>query len=707
MATAKKSPTPSGDKGTSPKKPSQKLKGKGKAVQVKVPKFNLRKALRGPLFWIVLALVIVSIFGRISGNGQSFAKVDTSVILDEIAKDKVDSALLIDKDQKIQIILKSGEFVKGSSKLEASYVTGQEPSLIQALATNPPPKAWDVKVPTQSALATVLYTFGPFLLFGFLLLLFMGNAQGGKKVFNFGKSKAKLQNSETPTTTFENVAGADEAVAELREIKDFLADPKKYQAIGAKIPKGVLLYGPPGTGKTLLARAVAGEAKVPFYSISGSEFVEMFVGVGASRVRDLFAQAKAHSPAIIFIDEIDAVGRQRGAGMGGGHDEREQTLNQLLVEMDGFEGNGEVILIAATNRPDVLDPALLRPGRFDRQIPVDRPDLKGRQAILEVHAKNKPLAKSVELNDFAKRTPGFTGADLANVLNEAALLTARENAKVITTAALDEAIDRVMAGPQRTTRLMTEEERRITAYHEGGHALVAAALPHTDPVHKITIMPRGRALGYTMILPDEDRYATTRNQMLDQLAYSLGGRAAEELIFHDPTTGASNDIEKATNLARAMVTQYGMTERIGAIKLGVSDSEPFLGRTYGHQRDYSEEVAGIVDEEIHNLIANAHQEAFDILVSNREILDRLVVVLLEKETLLKDEIAAIFQDIKRNQNRPAWTGSATRLPSSKPPVALLPAAPTTPVSINVDEVAEEKPAAKKVAKRAPKKSADK
>jgi cell division protease FtsH len=405
----------------------------------------------------------------------------------------------------------------------------------------------------------------------------------------------------------------------------------------------------------------------------------MFVGVGASRVRDLFAQAKTNAPAIIFIDEIDAVGRQRGAGLGGGHDEREQTLNQLLVEMDGFEANGQVILIAATNRPDVLDPALLRPGRFDRQIPVDRPDLKGRTAILEVHAKNKPVAKSVKLEDFAKRTPGFTGADLANVLNEAALLTARQNAKVITTGALDEAIDRVMAGPQRTTRLMTEEERRITAYHEGGHALVAHALPHTDPVHKITIMPRGRALGYTMILPDEDRYATTRNQMLDQLAYSLGGRAAEELIFHDPTTGASNDIEKATNLARAMVTQYGMTERIGAIKLGVSEGEPFLGRNYGHQRDYSEEIAAIVDGEIRNLIENAHQEAYEILVANRDILDDLVEVLLEKETLLKDEIESIFKKVRLVSRRQAWTGSDSRKPSTQPPVALSPAKPQAPI----------------------------
>jgi cell division protease FtsH len=537
-----------------------------------------------------------------------------------------------------------------------------------------------VKVPTTSFLASLFFSFAPILVIGFLILLFMGNAQGGNRIFSFGRSKAKMQNKENPQNTFIDVAGADEAVAELREIKDFLADPKKYQDIGAKIPKGVLLYGPPGTGKTLLARAVAGEANVPFYSISGSEFVEMFVGVGASRVRDLFTQAKENAPAIIFVDEIDAVGRQRGAGLGGGHDEREQTLNQLLVEMDGFEANGQVILIAATNRPDVLDPALLRPGRFDRQIPVDRPDLKGRTAILEVHAKGKPIAKSVDLSSFAKRTPGFTGADLANVLNEAALLTARENAKVITTAALDEAIDRVMAGPQRTTRLMTEEERRITAYHEGGHALVAHALPHTNPVHKITIMPRGRALGYTMVLPDEDRYATTRNQMLDQLAYSLGGRAAEELIFHDPTTGASNDIEKATNLARAMVTQYGMTEKIGAIKLGTSDSEPFLGRDYGHQRDYSENVAGIVDSEIHNLIENAHQEAFDILVANRDILDALVIELLERETLLKDDIEKIFKRVKKVKPRPAWTGSPGRTPSDKPPVNLSPAKPQKPVA---------------------------
>jgi cell division protease FtsH len=415
----------------------------------------------------------------------------------------------------------------------------------------------------------------------------------------------------------------------------------------------------------------------------------MFVGVGASRVRDLFTQAKANAPAIVFVDEIDAVGRQRGAGMGGGHDEREQTLNQLLVEMDGFEGDSQVILIAATNRPDVLDPALLRPGRFDRQIPVDRPDLKGREDILKVHAKNKPISSEVDLKGFARRTPGFTGADLANVLNEAALLTAREGEKVILDRHLDEAIDRVMAGPQRKSRLMSEEERRVTAYHEAGHALVARVLPHTDPVHKITIMPRGRALGYTMILPDDDKYSTTRNQLLDQLAYSLGGRAAEELIFHDPSTGASNDIEKATALARAMVTQYGMTEAIGAIKLGSDSSAPFMGRDYGHTRDYSESIAAVIDNEIRSLIETAHQEAFDILVANRLILDQMVLELLERETLNKEEIEVIFAHVASWPRRPAWTGSIHRIPSTQAPVAI----PTKKV---VEEVA---PAAKKPARK--------
>jgi len=584
------------------------------------PQTRAQKLLRGPLFWIIVAIIGVTIFGQISSASNRYTEIKTSQAIAAISQSEVESAVLIDKSQKIRLILSNGVTIKGATKVEASYIARQEPTLIDELTANPPAKGWTVDVPKTSVLTTILFSFGPILIIGLLFFLLMSQAQGGNRVFSFGKSRAKLQDNDVPQNTFDDVAGADEAIAELEEIKDFLADPAKYALLGAKIPKGVLLYGPPGTGKTLLARAVAGEAKVPFYSISGSDFVEMFVGVGAARVRDLFNQAKANAPAIVFVDEIDAVGRQRGAGMGGGHDEREQTLNQLLVEMDGFEANGQVILIAATNRPDVLDPALLRPGR------------------------------------------------LANVLNEAALLSAREGQKAIGNTQIDEAIDRVMAGPQRKSRLMSEEERRVTAYHEAGHALVAHALPHTDPVHKITIMPRGRALGYTMVLPDEDRYSTTRNQLLDQLAYSLGGRAAEELIFHDPSTGASNDIEKATALARAMVTQYGMTEAIGAIKLGTDASEPFMGRDYGHQRDYSENVAAIVDGEIRKLIETAHQEAYDILEANRTILDEMVIKLLEIETLNKEEIAQIFTKVRSWPNRPAWTGSETRTPSSTPPV---------------------------------------
>jgi cell division protease FtsH len=649
-----------------PKKPMKKSFSSKNAPKKPVTKSG--KIFRGPLFWIVAAIFAVTVFGQISAAGNRYTQIETSQAIDAITKSQVLSAELVDKEQKIRLILTSGNTIKGATKVESFYVARQEPTLVDALTANPPSKGWNVKVPSQSLLVSFLFSILPFLLIGFLFFWMMGQAQGGNKVFQFGKSRAKLQDNDVPKTTFKDVAGADEALAELDEIKDFLAKPEKYAPLGAKIPKGVLLFGPPGTGKTLLARAVAGEAGVPFYSISGSDFVEMFVGVGAARVRDLFNQAKANAPAIVFIDEIDAVGRQRGAGMGGGHDEREQTLNQLLVEMDGFEENSKVILIAATNRPDVLDPALLRPGRFDRQIAVDRPDLKGREAILQVHAKGKPLSDEVKLVDYARRTPGFTGADLANVLNEAALLSARENKAVIGNLELDEAIDRVMAGPQRKSRLMNDDERRVTAYHEAGHALVAHALPHTDPVHKVTIMPRGRALGYTMVLPDEDKYSTTRNQLLDQLAYSLGGRAAEELIFHDPSTGASNDIEKATALAKAMVTQYGMTEAIGAIKLGGGSSEPFMGRDYGHQRDYSENIAAVVDREVRTLIENAHQEAFDILVANRKILDEMVIQLLEKETLNKEEIAEIFKKVKMVTKRPAWTGSATRIPSEQPPV---------------------------------------
>ncbi len=659
-----------------PRKPQQSGKGPQK-----------QKVTRKPLFWIFVAIIAVTIFGQISSSGNQFTKIETSQAMAAITRGEVESANIVDRDQKIQLVLKPGQAINGSTKVEASYVTGQEPVLVDLLTANQPPKEWDVTVPRTNIFVSILFTLGPIILLAFLLFFLMGQAQGGSRVFSFGRSRAKLHNNEVPQVTFADVAGADEAIEEFREIKDFLADPKKYQEIGAKIPKGVLLFGPPGTGKTLLARAVAGEAKVPFYSISGSDFVEMFVGVGAARVRDLFNQAKANAPSIIFVDEIDAVGRHRGAGMGGGHDEREQTLNQLLVEMDGFEPHDQVILIAATNRPDILDPALLRPGRFDRQIGIDRPDVKGREAILKVHSKNKPLEKDLDLLGIARRTPGFTGADLANVLNEAALLTARQNRKIVSRDDVDEAIDRVMAGPQRKSRLMSEEERRVTAYHEGGHALVAHALPHTDPVHKITIMPRGHALGYTMVLPDEDKYSTTRNQMLDQLAYTMGGRAAEELVFHDPTTGASNDIEKATTLARAMVTQYGMTEKLGAIKLGTSDAAPFLGRDYGHQRDYSEDIASAVDEEIKNFIEGAHQEAYEILVENRSILDALVEELLEKETLHKEEIEVIFKNVALRPKRPAWTGSSQRQPSRIPPVALKPR--------NNGTTTEEKPKRKK------------
>jgi len=532
------------------------------------------------------------------------------------------------------------------------------------------PDGYDIVVPQQSFWGTLFMSIFPVILILGLFLFLMSQMQGGGRIMSFGKSRAKLITKDMPQTTFADVAGADEAKEELIEIKEFLQEPAKFQALGAKIPKGVLLYGPPGTGKTLLARAVAGEAGVPFFSISGSDFVEMFVGVGASRVRDLFEQAKTNAPSIIFIDEIDAVGRHRGAGMGGGHDEREQTLNQMLVEMDGFDSNTGVILIAATNRPDILDPALLRPGRFDRQIPVESPDIQGRFDILNVHAKGKPIAQDVDLMAVARRTPGFTGADLANVLNEAAILTARENGKLITNEIMDEAIDRVIGGPQKRSRLMGEKERLITAYHEGGHAMVAAALPNTDPVHKITILPRGRALGYTMVLPEAEKYSTTRSEMLNQLAYMLGGRAAEEMIFHDPTTGASNDIEKATAVARKMVMEYGMTETLGAIKYGQVSGEPFMGRDMGHQREFSEEVAALIDEEVRNFIDIAHHEAYEILVQNRDVLDALVIELLEKETLDRDEVAEIFKPLKLRPARPAWTGSVKRKPSKRPPVAV-------------------------------------
>ena len=482
---------------------------------------------------------------------------------------------------------------------------------------------------------------------GFMFFMFSQVRSNGNQVMQFGKSKAKEVDEQLPKVTFKDVAGAEEAKEELEEIKEFLKSPEKFNNLGAKIPKGVLLVGPPGTGKTLLARAVAGESEVPFYSISGSDFVEMFVGVGASRVRDLFKKAKESAPSIIFIDEIDAVGRMRGAGLGGGHGEREQTLNQLLVEMDGFESNQGVILMAATNRPDVLDPALLRPGRFDRQVIVDRPDLNGRTEILKVHAKDKPLAKNINLKTVAKQTPGFTGADLANLLNEAALLTARKNKKKVSIQDIENSIDRVLAGPEKKSRLMSDQEKLIIAYHETGHALVGWALPNADPIHKVTIIPRGRALGYTQALPEGEKYLTSKAELKDRLAMLMGGRVAEEIIFADPTTGASNDIEKATEIARKMVMEFGMSEKLGPMLYGKGSNEVFLGRDYGRQQDYSDEVASSIDDEVKSLLSDAHIIAGKILKKFKKQMEIMVKVLIEKETIDRDEVAKIFKSVNK------------------------------------------------------------
>lgn len=484
-------------------------------------------------------------------------------------------------------------------------------------------------------------------LIGFMIFIVMQMQGGGSRVMQFGKAKVKQVTKDQPKVTFADVAGLEEAIEELGEIKEFLQAPQKFRAMGAKVPKGVLLYGPPGTGKTLLARAVAGEAGVPFFSISGSDFVEMFVGVGASRVRDLFEQAKAQAPAIVFIDEIDAVGRHRGAGLGGGHDEREQTLNQLLVELDGFDVAGGVIVIAGTNRPDILDPALLRPGRFDRQIVVDRPDLRGRKAILDVHSKGKPLVDGIDMESVARATPGFTGADLANLINEAALLAARRDKTHITKSELDEAIDRVLAGPERRSRVMTDEEKKITAYHEAGHTLVGFVLPNADPIHKVTIIPRGRAGGYTLSLPTEDRNYQRRSELTDRLAMAMGGRTAEEIIFADPTTGASNDIEKATEIARKMVMEFGMSDELGPMKYGKSQGEVFLGRDYSSQQDYSDEVAASIDDEVRALINQAHEESRRILETHIDALHRLADELMERETLDADEVAEVLDDVPK------------------------------------------------------------
>ncbi len=614
-----------------------------------------QRLLRGPLLWIiVLGVALFATVNLVSGNiGTETISFNKFVQLAE------DGQLEGQDLEPLQVGLRSyeisGEYVDGGDPVPftTTYSADINDQTLSRLMSEDKITV-DFDSEQTGTLVSLLLNLLPFvLIFGLFFFLMQQMQGGGGRVMQFGKAKAKMVNKDSPKVTFADVAGCDEAIEELREIKDFLENPQKFQAMGAKIPKGALLFGPPGTGKTLLARAVAGEAGVPFFSISGSDFVEMFVGVGASRVRDLFEQAKANAPAIIFMDEIDAVGRHRGAGMGGGHDEREQTLNQLLVEMDGFDQRQAIILIAATNRPDILDPALLRPGRFDRQIVVDRPDLLGREKILSIHSRGKPLADDVDVKVLARQTPGFTGADLANLVNEAALLAARFGKKEIGQAELAEAIDRVIAGPERKTKLMSEKERTITAYHESGHAIVGHALPLNDPIHKITIIPRGRAGGYTLALPQEDKSYATRGELTDRLAMMLGGRVAEELKIGDYTTGASNDIQKATNLAREMVTQYGMSETLGPILLGQKDSQPFLGRDYGHSADYSSGVAEQIDREIHKLIDEAHDEALEILVENDEVLESLAQTLLEVETLDGKALAEVLEPVRQRPSRAA------------------------------------------------------
>jgi cell division protease FtsH len=613
-----------------------------------------QRLLKGPLPWIVaLAAALWLGFSLISA-----AAAPTELTWSQF-RDAVEAGQLQDQNLQVTTIGNRSETIEGERRDGTStvpFTTTYNPEIngdqIRSWIDGGQIADVEFNAEQTGAVVQILATVIPFvLILGIFFLLMQRMQGGGSGVMQFGKSKAKQISKDAPKVTFSDVAGAESAVDELREIKEFLETPGKFQAMGAKIPKGVLLYGPPGTGKTLLARAVAGEAGVPFFSISGSDFVEMFVGVGASRVRDLFEQAKANAPAIIFMDEIDAVGRHRGAGMGGGHDEREQTLNQLLVEMDGFDVRTAVILIAATNRPDILDPALLRPGRFDRQIVVDRPDLVGRETILEVHCKGKPLADDVDLSVLARSTPGFTGADLANLVNEGALLAARQGKDEIGMTELQESIERVIAGPERRTRLMSANEKRTVAYHEAGHAIVGHALPNADPVHKITIIPRGQALGFTMQLPTEDKYLIARGELVDRLAVMMGGRVAEELKVGDITTGAGDDIKKATATARQMVTQYGMSSRLGPITLGQSDSQPFLGRDFGHQPDYSGQVAYQIDQEVRALLDEAHDEALEILVENDHVLEDLANRLLDVETVDGDLLAEVFEPVRHRPSR--------------------------------------------------------
>jgi cell division protease FtsH len=593
---------------------------------------------RSALFPLVVIVLLVYLASQtLMPRRDGSEKMTYSQLIQATKNGDVSEVTFSPNRQSITAVLDSGQ------KVKVNYPSPQSQASFQNVLEEHNVK-FDSKGIGTSAWWALLTGFLPFLLLiGFWIFLMNQMQGGGSKVMSFGKSRAKRMSPDSPKVTYKDVAGADEAVEELQEIKEFLENPKKFQALGARIPKGVLLYGPPGTGKTLLARATAGEAGVPFFSISGSDFVEMFVGVGASRVRDLFEQAKQASPCIIFIDEIDAVGRHRGAGLGGGHDEREQTLNQLLVEMDGFELKDNIILIAATNRPDILDPALLRPGRFDRQIVVDRPDRKGRQQILEVHAKGKPLDKEIDLDVLAAATPGFTGADLANVINEAALLAARRGEKTIGQLELEEGIMRVIAGPEKKSRLFSEKERKITAYHEMGHALVGYYLEGTDEVHKISIVSRGQALGYTISLPAEDRYLTTKGTLMDQMAMTLGGRAAEELVFNEVTTGAANDIERITSTAKQMIMRFGMSEKLGPRVLGRNHDMPFLGREMGAEPDYSEEIAKEIDDEIRRVIEEAHDKATTVLRDHMGELHQLSAVLIERETIDKSQFERLLQ----------------------------------------------------------------
>jgi cell division protease FtsH len=609
----------------------------------------------------VIFILLIVVVDRLIINQQTARKLTYTEFYQSISRDQVDEVTISGHD----VI---GKFKKGDANDRFTTTAPDDPTLIPELRKHGVNVTYEN--PTSTPLLSIVFNVVPFLLMGLLLVVLLRQAQsGGSQALSFGRSRAKLQSENRPKVTFADVAGVEEAKEELGEVVEFLKYPKKFQALGARIPKGVLLLGPPGSGKTLLARAIAGEAGVPFFSISGSDFVEMFVGVGASRVRDLFEQAKKSAPCIVFIDEIDAVGRQRGAGLGGGHDEREQTLNQLLVEMDGFDQNTGVILIAATNRPDVLDPALLRPGRFDRQVVVDRADVRGRAAILAVHAKNKPLSKEISLETLAKRTPGFSGADLENLLNEAALLAARRNKSIIEGVDCDEAIDRVVAGPERKSLVMSQREKENTAYHESGHAIVGGLLPNADPVHKVTIIPRGMALGITWSMPDEDRHSRTKNELLAQITMSLGGRISEELKFGDVTTGASNDFEKATELARRMVTQYGMSDRLGPIQYGRGSHQVFLGRDIGEDRNYSEEIASKIDAEVRKIIDDCYNHAKQVLEANWDKVERMVASLLEHETVEAEEVGAILsgRPYPRKLDPPApEVPRAASIPSDEP-----------------------------------------